>query len=52
MSKVVYISKEAMKAKKEALIVKRNDCLMSCNYKEADKILKEIQDLNDKIYYK
>ena len=52
MSKIIYLNKDIMKAKKEALIIKRNDCLLSSNYKEADKILKQIQELNDKIYYK
>lgn len=52
MSKIVYISKEVMKAKKEELIIERNNAIMSCNYKKAEKLLAEIQKLNHEIYYK
>jgi hypothetical protein len=51
MAKILYISKEVMKQRKEALITERNDCLMSGNYKKAEKLLLEIQKLNIEIYY-
>lgn len=52
MSKVLYLNKDVMKAKKEALIIERNDCIMIGNTKKAEKILKQIQVLNEQIYYK
>jgi len=51
MSNIKYISKEAMKQRKELLRSQRNNCLENSNYDKAEQILKEIQELNIKIYY-
>jgi hypothetical protein len=50
MSKVIPISKDSLKLKKEKLIIQRLDAIQSCNYSLANKLLVEIQKLNTEIY--
>ncbi len=47
MKKVVFISIEAVRQKREALITKRNDLLLSQRYTEANKLLPELNELNE-----
>ncbi len=47
MGKIKFLNIDALHAERERIIKERNDCLMNCNYKKAEKLLKELQPLND-----
>jgi len=47
IKKVVFISIESVRQKREALITKRNDLLLNQRYTEAGKLLPELNELNE-----
>ena len=47
MAKIKFISIDVVREKRETLIKKRNDLLLSQRYKEADALLVELQELNE-----
>jgi len=47
IKKLVFISIESVRQKREALITKRNDLLLNQRYTEADKLLPELNELNE-----
>jgi uncharacterized protein (DUF1778 family) len=46
VKKTKYISLDAIRTKREALLKKRNDFLLDQNYAEADELLKDIHVIN------
>jgi uncharacterized protein (DUF1778 family) len=46
VKKTKYISLDAIRTKREALLKKRNDFLLDQNYAEADEVLKDIHVIN------
>ena len=51
MSKVIPISKTALKLRKERLVQERLNALEISDYGRANELLKKIKELNLKIYY-
>ena len=42
-----FISIDAIRQKREQVIKDRNDCLLNCQYDKANKLLSELQVLNE-----
>jgi hypothetical protein len=47
MEKIKHISIDVVREKRETLIKKRNDLLLSQRYQEANALLVELQELNE-----